>query len=710
MQHTSRIFAVAVAIALTATASSAQTRPFEVPRARSAQAAGAALSLPSTASARAIVAQYLRGRGHDQATVDALVEARRNAGRQGIAHVQFELRAAGLPVYGVYAKAAINARGELVSLIDNVVAVPRTVRRAEIAAQRAIDAAVSNLYPALRTIPPGFFRSAPSAARVAIPHADGSMSAGFLVETWAQQSNQLHETLVDGDGAILNVESRTSSDQDQYNVFRINPTVTPQQVVSGPGAGNAESPAGWLAAGAQGSTHISGNNVSAYLDARSNNRSDAPGTPVSDGHFLASADLGVSPSTQGNRNVAVQNLFYLNNVIHDELYRHGFTEAAQNFQESNFAQGGSGSDSVNAEAQDGGGTDNANFATPRDGRNPRMQMFLWTGKGTHRVDAGGLTYLAQGAEFGPALTPTGVSSTIRLVNDGTGTVTDGCEALPAGSMSGAIALIDRGSCDFTVKVKNAQLAGAVAAIVANNRDGDSIIVMGGTDASISIPAVFISQNSGAAIRTGLPTSGTVRLAPEPPLQIDSDLDADIVFHEYCHGLTWRMIGGMSGPLAGAIGEGMGDLCAMLMTLGSPGADAIGEYAFSDPVGIRRQRYANYNLIDYGDIVGEEVHNDGEVYAAIGWKMIDAFTAARKDDLFGYLVDGMNYTPATPTFEQMRDGILQSIANTPTATAGDDCRVWRAFAHYGVGVGAQAVVGRRSVTVTPSFTVPTACQP
>jgi hypothetical protein len=36
---------------------------------------------------------------------------------------------------------------------------------------------------------------------------------------------------------------------------------------------------------------------------------------------------------------------------------------------------------------------------------------------------------------------------------------------------------------------------------------------------------------------------------------DGDLDADIVFHEYGHGLTWRMIGGMSGPLAGAIGEG-----------------------------------------------------------------------------------------------------------------------------------------------------------
>ena len=44
---------------------------------------------------------------------------------------------------------------------------------------------------------------------------------------------------------------------------------------------------------------------------------------------------------------------------------------------------------------------------------------------------------------------------------------------------------------------------------------------------------------------------------------DGDLDSDIVWHEYGHGLTWRMIGKMSGPLAGAIGEGMGDVLAVI---------------------------------------------------------------------------------------------------------------------------------------------------
>ncbi len=73
-------------------------------------------------------------------------------------------------------------------------------------------------------------------------------------------------------------------------------------------------------------------------------------------------------------------------MIHDALYEYGFNEAAGNFQENNFGLGGSGSDSVNAEAQDGSGTDNANFATPADGSNPRMQMYLWSGFGTHEVD------------------------------------------------------------------------------------------------------------------------------------------------------------------------------------------------------------------------------------------------------------------------------------------------------------------------------------
>ena len=75
---------------------------------------------------------------------------------------------------------------------------------------------------------------------------------------------------------------------------------------------------------------------------------------------------------------AVVQLFYLNNWMHDRLYQLGFTEAAGNFQSDNFGRGGSGNDAVQADAQDGSGTDNANFSTPPDGSPGRMQMYIFT--------------------------------------------------------------------------------------------------------------------------------------------------------------------------------------------------------------------------------------------------------------------------------------------------------------------------------------------
>src|SRR5213075_3223094 len=106
---------------------------------------------------------------------------------------------------------------------------------------------------------------------------------------------------------------------------------------------------GWLAAGTQLSTLISGRNVDAYLDANKNNQPDKGGTAVTNGAFLTSADLAVTPTTSSNKAVAVQNLFYLNNVIHDILYGYGFDEAAGNFQTNNFGKGGAGVDPVLAE-------------------------------------------------------------------------------------------------------------------------------------------------------------------------------------------------------------------------------------------------------------------------------------------------------------------------------------------------------------------------
>jgi len=134
---------------------------------------------------------------------------------------------------------------------------------------------------------------------------------------------------------------------------------------------------------------------------------------------------------------------------------------------------------------------------------------------------------------------------------------------------------------------------------------------------------------------------------------------------------------------------------------------MGEYSTDDPVGIRRFPYDGYPNT-YGDVTGGEVHDDGEIYAAIGWSLFKRF-AGRKDALFDYLVDGMNYTPAQPTYEQMRDGILAAVGNADNPA--DECLVWQAFAEFGVGVNAKGLAkGQTKAVISESFALPATCQP
>lgn len=66
-----------------------------------------------------------------------------------------------------------------------------------------------------------------------------------------------------------------------------------------------------------------------------------------------------------------------NNILHDLFYVYGFTEQSGNFQHDNFGRGGRAGDAVIANAQDGSAYNNADFATPPDGRSPRMRMYVW---------------------------------------------------------------------------------------------------------------------------------------------------------------------------------------------------------------------------------------------------------------------------------------------------------------------------------------------
>jgi extracellular elastinolytic metalloproteinase len=185
-------------------------------------------------------------------------------------------------------------------------------------------------------------------------------------------------------------------DGSAYRVFAQpleSPNDGPRNVVRNP-ADPVFSPFGWHDMDGQAgpdTTTTMGNNTDTYADtiqsreglvtgagvnAPQNNEADPGSQPSSaDLDFDYVADERLTPAS--NRDAAVTNLFYWTNLIHDFTARYGFDESAGNFQVVNYSGSGKGGDSVQAEAQDGSGVLNANFATPVEGNEPRMQMYLW---------------------------------------------------------------------------------------------------------------------------------------------------------------------------------------------------------------------------------------------------------------------------------------------------------------------------------------------
>lgn len=125
-------------------------------------------------------------------------------------------------------------------------------------------------------------------------------------------------------------------------------------------------------------TTTRGNNAHAYADYTPGLNTALPLMAADGGedlNFDFELDFANPPHLW--RDAAVTNLFYWNNIIHDVAFRYGFDERAGNFQTMNYTGKGDGQDEVQAEAHDGQGVNNANFATPPEGQKPRMQMFLW---------------------------------------------------------------------------------------------------------------------------------------------------------------------------------------------------------------------------------------------------------------------------------------------------------------------------------------------
>lgn len=524
------------------------------------------------------------------------------------------------------------------------------------------------------------------------------------------------------------------------------------------------SPFGWHNDGLLGYTITKGNNVYAYEDQLGAN----VGTPASGGllpnqplNFDFPMDLNQDPGTY--KDAAVTNLFYWNNLVHDVFYHYGFTEAAGNFQNNNLGKGGLGNDAVMAEAQDGGGTNNANFLTLPDGVPGRMQMYLWSSNqpaelvhidGSTTYPGGGPSFTAIQAAFGPAVDQSGIagdlvileanvngSSTCSSCGCGTG---QGVGLPPNNDVLGKVVLIDRGECSFIEKIMGAQLGGAIGAIVVNNIPGDGPIAMGGdeTGATILIPSVMISYEDGLELKDEIALGGVQiglrRLTPAPPMK-DGDLDNGIITHEYGHGISIRLTGGPSQTcLSGdeQAGEGWSDFFALMMTM-DPGtlADAgfagrgIGTYVFDQPTngaGIRPARYArdmSVNGYTYSNINNGEItvpHGVGFIFCTalwdMTWNLIDEYgydadlvngTIASGNILAIQLViDGLKMQPCSPTFLESRDAIL--AADLALTGGANQCLIWEAFAKRGMGFSAQSGTNSRGDEIE-AFDMPPTCQ-
>ena len=124
-------------------------------------------------------------------------------------------------------------------------------------------------------------------------------------------------------------------------------------------------------------------------------------------------------------------------------------------------------------------------------------------------------YFGLSGSFGADLTP--ISGTLVLVDDGSGNPNEGCSSLTNGAaISGNIAVVYRGSCNFSSKALNAQNEGALAVIVVNNLSGPAVGMASGDDGDqVTIPTFMLSQADGQAIINELASGVTVDLETIP---------------------------------------------------------------------------------------------------------------------------------------------------------------------------------------------------
>ncbi|MCU1288683.1 MAG: Chitinase, partial [Acidobacteria bacterium] len=508
----------------------------------------------------------------------------------------------------------------------------------------------------------------------------------------------------------------------------------------------------WLAPGA---TETVGNNVDAFANLFNPDGYGpiaAPANPATGDfraqitgadQFLHTHIPDASPTTAEARQASVQQLFYNINFLHDWFYDSGFDEASGNAQNSNFGRGGLENDSMKGQVQDVAGRNNANMLTPADGARPRMRMYVFDSNALKYLDVQAPAAAAGQRTVGTAaFGPQSFDITNEIVY---AAPINGCTALTnAAQVAGKFVMVDMtggsGTCSIGTKLNNGMSAGAAGFIlVYQSSSPNSAVNVTGSLPSFTIPFLSISWNGAATIKTEIAAANTVtaRMRRDAGTERDGTLDNQIVFHEWGHYISNRLIAnsaGLNTNHSGGMGEGWGDFTAMMLTVRQEdtltptntnwnGAYALATYATSGSgnngyyFGIRRYPYSTdmainpltFKHIEDGvalpnDVpsraggLNSQVHNTGEVWATMLW---EGYAALLRDTqgssprltfdqaqerMKNYLVAGLKMTPPSPTFLEARDGVLAAaFANDPV----DGELFAQAFARRGAGTLAVA---------------------
>lgn len=233
---------------------------------------------------------------------------------------------------------------------------------------------------------------------------------------------------------------------------------------------------------------------------------------------------------------------------------------------------------------------------------------------------------------------------------------------------------------------------------------------------------------------------------------DGDFDTEVILHEYTHGLSYRRVGGGVGinpgyPQSQTLGlsEGWSDFYSIAL-LAQPGSDLNGcypesPYAAYQLYGLTENYYFGFRRYPYSTDMSKspetfkdidpaqasthpgvplnpitsvvnapiaDPHNQGEIWCVTLWdaraNLINKYGFTNGNQLMLQLVtDGMNLSPANPTFIQARSAVIQAdLVDTGGANYHE---LWQAFAKRGMGYGATAPAYSTTSGVVESYAMP-----